>query len=208
MSEGQPPPWLAWAREMQAIAQIGLHFSQDAFDRERYTRIRELAAEITQHHTGLALPEILENFSLQPGYATVKVDVRGAVLRDGKLLMVQDFSDQRWCMPGGWADVGDSPAAMVEREVWEESGFEVKARKLLAVLDANQREPLHFHHSYKLLFLCELIGGEASISEETLAVEFFPLEALPEFSPMRTNTRHITLLQAHLKDPQRPTDFD
>lgn len=202
------PPWLAWARELQAIAQIGLHYAEDPFDQQRYSRIRELAAEITSSHTDLALAEVLENFQLQPGYATVKVDVRGAVLRDGKLLMVQDWSDKHWCMPGGWADVGDSPAAMVEREVREESGFDVRARKLLAVMDANRQPPLPFHHSYKLLFLCDLLGGEACTSEETLAVAFFPLDALPRFSGMRTAQRHIEYLQAHLADPSRPTDFD
>lgn len=206
--ERQPPTWLAWARELQAIAQIGLHYAQDVFDRQRYTRIRELAAEITSRHSNLPEAAVLENFELQPGYATVKVDVRGAVLQDGKLLLVQEWTDKLWCMPGGWADVGDPPSAMVEREVWEETGFEVRARKLLAVLDANRREPLHFHHSYKLLFLCDLVGGEARTSEETLAVEFFALDALPTFSPMRTLERHIQLLQAHLADPVRPTDFD
>jgi len=208
MSQGQPPRWLSWARELQAIAQIGLHYAQDSFDRQRYTRIRELAAEITSAHSDLPVAEILANFELQPGYATVKVDVRGAVLRDGKLLMVQEWSDELWCMPGGWADVGDSPSAMVEREVQEETGFQVRARKLLAVYDANQKDPLTFHHSYKLLFLCELLGGEARTSEETLAVEFFPLDSLPRFSPMRTTERHIEHLQAHLREPARPTDFD
>jgi len=205
---GQPPQWLAWARELQAIAQIGLHYAQDTFDRERYTRIRELAAEITSTHSGLPAAEVLANFDLQPGYATVKVDVRGAVLRDGQLLMVQEWTDKLWCMPGGWADVGDPPSAMVEREVWEETGFRVRARKLLAVYDANQKAPLAFHHSYKLLFLCELLGGEARTSAETLAVAFFPLDALPPFSPMRTMPRHIEHLHAHLADPARPTDFD
>jgi ADP-ribose pyrophosphatase YjhB (NUDIX family) len=137
------------------------------------------------------------------------VDVRGAVARDGAILLVQERSDGHWCMPGGWADVGALPSEMVEREVWEESGFRVRARKVVGVYDDNRDGiPIEFYHAYKILFLCEIVGGEARPSSETLAVRFFSFSDLPPLSVNRTSERHLTELQAHLRDPNRPAAFD
>lgn len=203
------PDWLGWAREIQALSQIGLTYSQNTFETQRYQRLTEIAAEIIDRHTGLSQGPLLENFQLQPGYATPKVDVRGAVVREGKILLVQEWSDERWCMPGGWADVGDLPSEMVVREVWEESGFQVRPRKVIGLFDANRDgAPLSFYHAYKIVFLCELTGGEARPSDETLAVDFFFFDALPPLSTARTNRRHLAELQAHLRDPDRPAAFD
>ena len=147
------PHWLVWAREIQALSQTGLTYCASEYDRERYQRLGEIAAEIIEQHTYLKTEQILENFALQPGYATPKVDVRGVVIRDGKILLIQERSDQCWSMPGGWADVGDFPSEVAVREVWEESGFEVVVRKLLAVFDCNRAgTPLSFYHAYKLIF--------------------------------------------------------
>ena len=204
-----PPRWLAWAREILAISQNGLAYNKIEYDRERYRRLQEIAAEILESHTGLDAPSLVKEFSMQPGYATPKVDVRAAVVKDGKILLVQEQTDQKWSLPGGWADVGDYPAQVAEREVWEESGFEVKARKLIGVYDCNRiGEPLAFYHAYKLIFLCDLTGGEARTSHETLAVKFFHLDELPPLSWQRTNTRHVHDIQAHLNDPTRPAAFD
>jgi ADP-ribose pyrophosphatase YjhB (NUDIX family) len=112
-------------------------------------------------------------------------------------------------MPGGWADVGDLPSEMVTREVREESGFEVEPRKVIAVFDANRGgAPLSFYHAYKVVFRCDLIGGEARPSPETSAVDFFPFDQLPPLSSARTNERHLAEVQAHLEDPGRPAAFD
>jgi 8-oxo-dGTP pyrophosphatase MutT (NUDIX family) len=132
------PRWLEWAREIQGLYQTGLAFASTDYETGRYRRLNEIAAEMVASHTGLPAAELSENFSAQPGYATAKIDVRGAVVRDGKILLVQERRDRCWCMPGGWADVGDIPSEMVAREVWEESGFEVAPRKLIAVFDANR----------------------------------------------------------------------
>ena len=203
------PHWLTWAREIQAISQIGLTYSQTRFDTERYTRLSALAAEIIESQTGLTAGPTLENFLVQPGYATPKVDVRAAVIRDGCILLVQERADGRWCMPGGWADVGETPAEMVVRETWEESGFRVVARKLIGAYDGNRTgTPLSFYHAYKLLFLCEIVGGEARPSDETLAVDFFPFDDLPSLSSERTNERHLAEVAAHLRNPHRPAAFD
>lgn len=204
------PRWLEWAREIQALAQTGLAFSENEYNSERYRRLMEIAAEIVNTHTGLAKADILETFLMQPGYATPKVDVRAAVIREGKILLVQERSDERWCMPGGWADVGTLPSENVVREVWEESGFRVKPRKLIGIFDANRsdRAPLELYHAYKMIFLCGITGGEERPSNETRDVRFFDFENLPPLSSHRTNEKHLAEVVAHLKNPNRPTAFD
>lgn len=203
------PAWLAWAREIQALSQSGLTFSTNEYERERYRRLAEIAAEILARHTGLTREAAVESFSLEPGYATPKVDVRGAVVRDEEILLVQERSDGRWCMPGGWADVGDLPSEVAAREVWEESGFRVAPYRVIGVFDANRDgRPMSFYHAYKVVFLCDLVGGRAQPSHETAAVGFFRFDDLPPLSPNRTNERHLTEVQAHLRDPYRPALFD
>lgn len=203
------PYWLAWVRELQALSQTGLTYSLSDYDTERYTRLAAIAAEIVENQTGLPAGPTLENFLVQPGYATPKVDVRGAVVRDGRILLVQERADGGWCMPGGWADVGQTPAETVVREVWEESGFRVAAVKLIGVYDANRTgTPLAFYHAYKLVFLCEIVGGAARPSAETLAVDFFSFGDLPPLSRERTGERHLAEVAAHLADPVRPAAFD
>jgi ADP-ribose pyrophosphatase YjhB (NUDIX family) len=209
MSIATPPRWLAWAREIQALAQSGLTYSSNEYERLRYRRLIEIAAQIVEAHTDLRGEEVLASLSMQPGYATPKVDVRGAVVREGQILLVQERSDEGWCMPGGWADVGDLPSEVVAREVWEESGFVVVPRKVIGVYDANRSgRPLEFYHAYKIIFLCEITGGQARPSHETLDVGFFDFADLPPLSPNRTNERHLDEVLAHLHNPQRPVAFD
>jgi ADP-ribose pyrophosphatase YjhB (NUDIX family) len=204
-----PHKWLDWAREIQALAQTGNTYAVNEWQSERYDRLMEIAAEIVGENTTLPVQPVLENFRVQPGYATPKIDVRGAVFREGKLLMVKESRDGGWTMPGGWVDVGDYPAAAAEREVWEESGFEVKARKLIGVYDANRVEPMEFYHAFKLVFLCEILGGEAKTSNETTDVMFYSLDEVPvNFSGERTRPRHVRDAFAALADPSIPTVFD
>ncbi|MBI2875831.1 MAG: NUDIX hydrolase [Candidatus Tectomicrobia bacterium] len=201
--------WLEWAREIQSLCQTGLAYSTSGYDTERYRRLMDIAAAIVASHTQLSRDGWLQNFLAQPGYATPKVDVRGAIIRDGRILLVQERSDECWCMPGGWADVGEFPSSMVVREVWEESGFAVVPCKVIGVYDANRSGiPLEFYHAYKIVFRCEITGGAARPSDETLAADFFPFEALPPLSSARTNEKHLAEVLAHWRDPQRPTYFD
>ncbi len=203
------PRWLQWSRELQALAQTGLAYAESAYDTQRYRRLAEIAAEIVAGQTDRDQQEALESFSLQPGYATAKIDVRGAVVEKAKLLLVRERSDGRWAMPGGWADVGELPSAMVAREVREESGLEVVAERVIGVYDANRGgEPLEFYHAYKILFLCRRVGGEPSPSDETSEVGFFGFDELPPLSLARTNPRHLSDLAEALDDPARPTAFD
>lgn len=203
------PQWLNWAREMQAIAQTSLHYVESDYQRKRFQRILELAAEITQVHTRLPAAEWVETFQAQKGYATPKVDVRGAVFRNGKVLMVRERTDGGWTLPGGWADVGDVPSEAAEREVWEEAGFHVRARRVIGVYDANRSGPLEFFHAFKLIFLCDLIDGEATPSDETSEVAFFSRDELPAMlSAERTRARHLENAFAIADRPDLPTFFD
>ena len=143
------------------------------------------------------------------GCSPPKVDVRGAIFRDDTILLVKERVDGCWTLPGGWADVGESPSEVVVKEVYEESGYQARAIKLLAVYDRNKQghPPLPFY-VYKLFFHCELIGGSPSSSIETEEVGFFPESALPELSLGRVTPMQITRLFQHYRQPDLPTDFD
>ncbi|MCE5252088.1 NUDIX hydrolase [bacterium] len=208
MTEENLPRWLEWAREIQAISQTGLAYSDNEYNNQRYRRLAEIAAEIVESHTGLPKEPLLENFLSQPGYATPKVGVRGAVVCEGKILLVREIEDGGWCMPGGWADVGERPSAVAAREVFEESGIIAVPRTLVGVYDANRREPLPFYHAYKLVFLCDRTGGELKTSNETSDVGFFSPDNLPPLSWERTNERHIADVFKHWREPGLPAEFD
>jgi ADP-ribose pyrophosphatase YjhB (NUDIX family) len=209
MTADPNPRWLDWAREIQSLAQTGLAFTQSHYERLSFDRLSAIAAEILAEHSQLDASEIKRAFSLEPGYATPKVDVRAAVVRDGRILLVQEQADGKWSMPGGWSDVGDRPSETAERETLEESGFVVRATKLVGAFDANRgKKASMFFHAVKLIFLCDLVGGEARSSMETLAVDFFDFDSLPPLSEQRTNQRHLDEIRAHLHDPLRPTAFD
>ena len=204
----QTPQWLAWAQEIFSLSQSGLTYSGNEYDRERYKRLQEITAEMIASQSTVSKESVLDSFSMQAGYITPKVDVRGAIIRDGKILLVQERADGNWAMPGGWADLGNAPASVAEREVWEESGFRVKAEKVVAVIDANRIEPMEFYHAYKIIFLCRLLDGEPRTSYETLAVDFFAPDHLPPLSVYRTNEAMLREVFAHIADPDRPTAFD
>ena len=206
------PRWLFWAREMQALAQIGLAFTRDQYDRERYQRLNALAAQIMAEYVGMAVPDVEVMFSQQTGYATPKLGVRGAVFRDDRLLLVRETADDhRWTLPGGWADVNESPAEAVAREVREEAGVEVRPYKLVAVWDRAR----HSHgvvqpfHVWRLFFLCEIIGGELQTGPETSEVAFFTEDELPtELSTRRVLLPQLKRMFDHMRQPELPTEFD
>jgi ADP-ribose pyrophosphatase YjhB (NUDIX family) len=174
------PRWLEWAQDLDALVQAGLTYSTNPFDLERYHKIREITAEILAEYTLTDLPVMKELLDAQSGYTTPKVDVRAAVFQDGKILLVKELSDGGWTLPGGWVDVNDSPSQAVEREVWEESGYRVKAVKMLMVYDRNRHGyPPYPFHIFKLTLLCELLGGVPTTSIETDGVEWFAEDAMP-----------------------------
>jgi ADP-ribose pyrophosphatase YjhB (NUDIX family) len=205
----QVPKWLEWAREIQALSQAGSHYAVDNYQRERYARLSEIAAEIISTHAELEKEPLVQLFNRQTGYPTPRVDVRAAVFKEGKMLLVRERDDGGWTMPGGWADVGDVPSEAAERETLEEAGFRVKARKLIGLYDANRTGPLELFHAFKIIFLCDILDGSATTSYETSEVSFFGLDEMPEiFSRERTKLRHIQDAFAALEDPQQQTAFD
>jgi ADP-ribose pyrophosphatase YjhB (NUDIX family) len=206
------PRWLLWAREIQALAQTGLAFTRDQYDRERYQQLRALAAQIMAEHTGLDVRDIDLLFAQQTGYATPKLGVRGAVFRNDRILLVREIADEhRWTLPGGWADVNESPADAVAREVREEAGVGVRPYKLAAMWDRT-RHPhgvMQPFHVWRLFFLCEIIGGEPQCGPETSEVAFFADHELPaELSTRRVLLPQLRRMFEHKRQPDLPTDFD
>ena len=214
MSSEPSARWLDWTRRLQGIAQTGLTFTENAFDIERYQAIRRIAAEMIAAAAGSEdVPAVLGLLVAESGYATPKVDVRGVVFNaEGHLLLVRERSDGRWTLPGGWADVGSTPAENVVREIREEAGFETRAVKLLAVYDPSRHpHPPKLHHVYKLFVRCEIIGGAAAAEGtlETAGVGFFPPGGLPpELSSQRATASQLARMFEHYQQADLPTDFD
>lgn len=204
------PDWIRWAREIQAIAQTGLHFSGGSYDRERYERLRDIAVEMFVNRSDATESSIRASFAAQTGYATPKVDVRGVVLKDRQILLVRESSDGLWTLPGGWADVNDSPSEAVVREVREESGFVTRAARLIALFDRSKHahQPPSPFHVYKLFIACELLGGSAQPSSETSEVGFFDPNHLPPLSMGRVTPDQIAICVRAWDDPRSPTLFD
>jgi len=212
VTQGQPD-WLGWVTRLQAIAQAGLELTDGVYDRERYAALRALTVEIAAAHLELASPAerlaLEELLAGDAGYPTPKVDVRALVRRDAEVLLVREMADGRWSLPGGWADVGWAPAAMAEREVAEESGYQVRARRLLALWDRSRHNPGPFPHSvYKVAIACDLVGGTPRPSIETLEVGWFPPGALPELSSGRITAAQIARLVELDDHPELPPDLD
>lgn len=194
---------------MRALAQNGLTFTRDPFDRERYQELQRLAAELLAGELKIPPERAEALWCGEEGYATPKVDVRGGVFSGDRVLLVRERADGKWTLPGGWVDVNDSPAAAVEREIREESGYEARAVKLAALIDRRRHpHPPSVHHIYKLMFVCELTGGQATTSSETDAVGFFPVAALPALSTGRVLAPQIVRLYEHHLHRDLPAEFD
>jgi ADP-ribose pyrophosphatase YjhB (NUDIX family) len=198
-------------REIQAISKSGLAFSKDVFDIERFKQLEEIAAEVISKHSVHSKEFINKVFSAEAGYSTPKIDVRSAVFNDGKLLMVKERASRAWTLPGGYVDVNESLSTAAEREVLEESGFTVKARKVAGVYDHRKHGyESHLYHFYKIYLICDLIGGSEQISLETLEVRYFSkseIEAI-ELDPGRVTRKHALRMFDHFLHPELPDDFD
>ncbi|HEY0207199.1 MAG TPA: NUDIX hydrolase [Acetobacteraceae bacterium] len=206
------PDWLTWTRELQAIAQTGLAFVRDPYDRERYEMLRTLASRIMAAHTASPARRIEELFAGETGYATPKVDVRGAAFdAAGRMLMVREVADAgRWTLPGGWADVNLTAAENVVREMREESGLEVSVRKLAAVWDRTRQGHLSGVFSCcKFFFICDITGGTTATGPETSGIGWFAEDDLPkELSLGRVLPGQLRRMFHHARDPGLPTEFD
>ena len=170
---------LKWAMEIQAIAQSGLAYTDNAYDTERYERLRQLSAEIIAEKSNIPLGKVKDLFCNETGYQTPKLDTRAAVFKEGKILLVHE-KNGTWSLPGGWCDVLQSVRTNTVKEVKEETGLDVKAVRLIALQDRNKHNvPVYAYGVCKVFVLCELIGGEFTENVETTEIAFFDVENLP-----------------------------
>jgi len=203
------PKWLEWAQQLQAHAQNGLTYTQNPFDAERFRQIKEIAAEILATYTETDMPVMQKLMDSDAGYMTPKLDIRGVVFQEDKILLVKERSDGRWTLPGGWVDINEPPSEAVEREVWEESGYKVKAARLMALYDRNRHgHPAFIYHLYKLYIQCDLIGGKPQESLETTGAQFFTENDYPELSIGRTTPEVLARLFHLYRNPDLPAEFD
>ena len=207
------PQWLDWAQKLQAIAQTGLNYNPQPFDQQRYEAVMEIAAQMLAANGNADSTTLKTLYEAQSGHATPKIDVRGVVFRGDKILMVQEKLDgNRWTLPGGWADIGESASVSAVREVYEESGYRVRAVKLLALYDRNKHpHPPFAFHAYKAFFLCNLLSDIREPDPrniETGGVAFFGEDELPELSVTRVTPGQIARFFEHHRNPDLPTDFD
>lgn len=200
--------WLTWATEIQAIAQAGLTYGQDAFDRERYTRLRQIAAQIITEHTDLPAEKVTDLFCNEEGYQTPKLDTRAVIIRDQAILLVRE-NDGRWAMPGGWADIGLTLRQNVEKETKEEAGLDVVATRVLAIHNhATHNRPALPWSIWRVFVACQVRGGEFVENVETTASGYFAPDELPPLAEGKTTREQIELCFALAEDATRPVDFD
>jgi ADP-ribose pyrophosphatase YjhB (NUDIX family) len=197
------------ARRLLAISQTGLHYSSEEYERERYREVAEIGAQLAALTAPDDAHKIAALWAAEQGYATPKVDVRGAIFRGDTVLLVRERVDGKWTLPGGWADVNDTPSLAVEKEIEQESGYTARAVKLAAVFDRNKHNhPAFVFHIWKMFFICEITGGSARESYETTGVDFFSIDALPELSTGRVTQAQIRRVYKHHVDRSLATEFD
>ena len=190
---GREENWVRWAMELQSLAQAGLFYGKDVFDRERYTRIREISAEMLAHMTDLPVETVTGLFCNETGYQTPKIDTRAAVFQEDKILLVKE-RDGRWSLPGGWCDVHVSVGENTCKEVKEEAGLDVVPEKVIAVQDrAKHNKPDYAYSICKIFVQCRLLGGEFTENPETSEARFFAPDELPELAEEKNTTQQIRM---------------
>lgn len=186
-------PWLKWAVELQAIAQAGLFYGKDCFDKERYERIREISAEMLSCKTGLSIEKVKDLFCSDIGYQTPKIDTRAAIFQNGKILLVHEANGS-WALPGGWCDVDLSVAENTVKEVKEEAGLDVIVKRVIAVQDREKHNlPIYAYKVCKIFLECEAIGGEFIPNSETTGFSYFGLDGLPKLAAEKNTREQIEM---------------
>ncbi|WP_421891788.1 NUDIX hydrolase [Marinoscillum sp.] len=186
---------LEYLKRVQSLAKTGLTYAEDPYDRERYEELKESTNNLLGELVGVEVGKIISQFENLDDYPTPKVDVRGVIIKEGKILLIREKTDGKWAMPGGWADNGYSPSENIVKEVWEESGLRVRPERLLAVWDKRKHDhPADVHSVYKLNFLCVEEGGTLNPGHETMGAQYFGIDELPELSLMRNTAAQIQQL--------------
>lgn len=197
-------------KRIQALVEIGLEFSENSFDRERYDELREITLQMLEKMTDVPINKIIPVIEDKNGYKTPKVDVRAAVFNEkNEILLVQEKVDKRWAMPGGWSDISYSPAEVAEKECFEEAGLKVKASRLLAVMDKQkQNMPPAFEYVYKIFLLCKKMSNSISTGTETIDVQWFNENNLPELSTPRNTQKQIRMMFEYYRGERKEPYFD
>lgn len=200
--------WLEWAVELQSLAQAGLTYGRDIYDRERYERIREISAEMVAHQTEIPLEKVKDLFCNETGYQTPKLDTRAAIFEGDKILLVRE-NNGKWSLPGGWVDVNVSVKENTIKEVKEESGLDVTADRIIAVQDrAKHNRPLYAYGVCKVLVLCTVTGGCFEQNSETTEYRYFAIEDLPQLSEEKNTAEQIAMCFNAYHDGNWVTLFD
>ena len=201
-------PWLNWAVELQALAQAGLFYSKDNYERERYTRIREIAAEMLSNKTEIPLEKVKDLFCNEIGYQTPKIDSRAAIFKDNKILLVHE-ANGTWSLPGGWVDVNISVKENTIKEVKEEAGLDVRAKRIIAVQDREKHNlPIYAYKVCKIFVLCEVISGKFVENIETIGFDYFALDNLPQLAEEKNNREQIEMCFRAACEEKWETLFD
>ena len=201
---------IKWARHLHSISKNGLLYSKDSYDQERYNKISGIASEMYANISNYEPNMVQELFNTEIGYNTPKVESRGVVFKDNSILFVREIDDGLWSIPGGMVDQNETPRQAVEREVKEETGYNVKAEKLLALMDRDSHShyPPHPFSVFKLFISCKIIGGKSRKSFETDEIKFFNENEIPELSISRITEHQIKRMFEHLNDLSLQTDLD
>jgi len=209
MTEKTPDHWLTIAKKINSIAQSGLTFTKDKYDKERYTELQNLSIQILNHITDIDSKKLEFIFNRDIGYQTPKVGVRAIIFQEDKILLVKERMDDKWCPPGGYADTGMLPSEIAINEVKEESGYDVKPIRILGLIDYNKHQDRPFPFDiYQLFMECEIIGGEPTAGLETSDVGFFDIDNLPELSDRRVTKEQILKMHELYKNKQLDPIFD
>ena len=201
--------WLKWAIGIQSLSQIGLTYTKDVYDRERYQRLREISAEMLAKKTEVSIEKVKDLFCHETGYQTPKLDTRAAIFRNNKILLVHE-NNGTWSLPGGWCDVLESVKSNTEKEVREETGLNVKAVKIISIQDRNKHnKPVYAYGVCKIFVLCEVINGNFVENIETTEIRYFSLQDLPHnLAEEKTNKEQIEMcFKAYLNENWQ-TQFD
>ena len=201
--------WLKWAIEIQALAQNGLTYTKDVYDKERFERLREISAEMLAEKTDIPFDKVKDLFCNEKSYQTPKLDTRAAIFKDGKILLVHE-NNGTWALPGGWVDVLESVGSNTIKEVKEETGLDVRNQKIIAIQDRNQHNtPSYAYGICKVFVLCELLGGEFKENTETTEIKYFSLDEIPQnLANEKTSMEQIEMCFRALNDSNWQTKFD
>lgn len=200
--------WLQWAMELQSLAQVGLTYGKDVYDKERYERIREISAEIISNMSDIPFIKVKDIFCNEIGYQTPKLETRASIFESGKILLVRE-NNGKWSLPGGWCDVNVSVGENTVKEVKEESGLDVVADRIIAIQDrAKHNLPVYAYGVCKVFVQCSVIGGQFEKNIETTEYGYFEVDNLPELSTEKNNEEQIKMCFDAYHSEEWKTLFD